>query len=72
MTEKATLAQYRLEPVTVPSYLPASTYYGMPLQVTLAKYGLAPLLAACKATGTCKPFRSLFYIAAMPSTSPEL
>jgi len=29
-------------------------------KVTLAKHGLAPLLAACKATGTCERFRSLF------------
>ena len=28
--------------------------------VTLAKHGLAPLLAACKATGTCDKFRSMF------------
>ena len=26
----------------------------------LAKHGLAPLLAACKATGTCDDFKSMF------------
>lgn len=30
-------------------------------KVSLAKYGLKPLLATCKATGTCEQFRSLFY-----------
>jgi len=30
-------------------------------KVTLAKYGLVPLLAACKATGTCETFRELFF-----------
>jgi hypothetical protein len=29
-------------------------------KVTLAKNGLAPLLKACKATGTCETFRSMF------------
>jgi len=29
-------------------------------KVTLAKHGLAPLLTACKATGTCANFRELF------------
>ena len=29
-------------------------------KVTLAKHGLAPLLAACKATGTCEKFREMF------------
>ena len=29
-------------------------------KVTLAKYGLAPLLAACKPTGTCESFREMF------------
>ena len=29
-------------------------------KVTLAKHGLAPLLKACKATGTCDTFRELF------------
>ena len=29
-------------------------------KVTLAKHGLAPLLKACKATGTCETFRDLF------------
>ena len=29
-------------------------------KVTLAKHGLAPLLAACKATGTCDKFKSAF------------
>jgi hypothetical protein len=29
-------------------------------KVELAKFGLAPLLAACKATGTCAKFRELF------------
>ena len=29
-------------------------------KVTLAKYGLAPLLAACKATATCASFRQIF------------
>ena len=29
-------------------------------KVTLAKHGLAPLLAACKATGTCDDFKSMF------------
>jgi hypothetical protein len=29
-------------------------------KVTLAKHGLAPLLKACKATGTCETFRSMF------------
>ena len=29
-------------------------------KVTLAKHGLAPLLAACKATGTCDKFKSMF------------
>ena len=29
-------------------------------KVTLAKYGLAPLLAACKASGTCGTFREMF------------
>jgi len=29
-------------------------------KVTLAKYGLAPLLKACKATGTCESVRDLF------------
>ena len=29
-------------------------------KVTLAKHGLAPLLAACKATGTCESVRNLF------------
>jgi len=29
-------------------------------KVTLAKYGLAPLLQACKATGTCKSLREMF------------
>ena len=29
-------------------------------QVTLAKYGLASLLNACKATGTCESFREMF------------
>jgi len=28
-------------------------------KVTLAKYGLAPLLAACKASGTCETFREM-------------
>jgi len=29
-------------------------------KVTLAKHGLAPLLTACKATGTCESFRDMF------------
>lgn len=29
-------------------------------KVTLAKHGLKPLLAACKATATCDTFRNLF------------
>jgi hypothetical protein len=29
-------------------------------KVTLAKHGLAPLLKACKATGTCETFRDMF------------
>lgn len=29
-------------------------------KVTLAKHALAPLLASCKATGTCESFRALF------------
>jgi hypothetical protein len=29
-------------------------------KVTLAKHGLAPLLKACKATGTCEMFRDMF------------
>ena len=29
-------------------------------KVALAKHGLAPLLAACKATGTCDKFKSMF------------
>ena len=29
-------------------------------KVTLAKYGLAPLLAACKASGSCETFREMF------------
>jgi hypothetical protein len=30
-------------------------------KVTLAKHGLAPLVAACKATGTCENFRHTFF-----------
>ena len=30
-------------------------------KVTLAKYGLASLLKACKATGTCDKFRKTFF-----------
>ena len=29
-------------------------------KVTLAKHGLAPLLAACKVTGTCDKFKEMF------------
>ena len=29
-------------------------------KVTLAKHGLAHLIAACKATGSCDTFRNLF------------
>jgi archaellum component FlaG (FlaF/FlaG flagellin family) len=32
-------------------------------KVTLAKHGLAPLLKACKATGTCENFRDMFFSA---------
>ena len=30
-------------------------------KVTLAKHGLAPLLKACKATGTCETVRNMFF-----------
>ena len=39
--------------------------------VTLAKYGLAPLLAACKATGTCDKTRELLLREQLAYVRPE-
>ena len=59
---QVTLAKHRLKAIR--HYILHLTYILLTtsyiLQVTLAKHGLASLVAACKMSGTCETLRHLF------------